>query len=203
MSGPRGLLLALPALGLLATGCGGATFPNGPNVLGASSIDWAREPHPMTTQRELRFSSDDAASTLSRLDPAGRLPVRRDYWDGEPAFRMVTICTAPCAETLRPAWYIVTGGDAVQTQAFRIPDDAAYVRVKAGGSQTAREIGVGLTLLGATLVVVAGIAALVAGPHDAEGASIGLLATGGVGLGVGLPLWLLNPPTRVSFGQTP
>jgi hypothetical protein len=44
------------------------------------------------------------------------------------------------------------------------------------------------------------VAALVAGPHDAESASIGLLAAGGVGIGVGLPLWLMNPPTRVSFG---
>jgi hypothetical protein len=26
--------------------------------------------------------------------------------------------------------------------------------------------------------------------------------TGGVGIGLGLPLWLLNPPTRVSFGAS-
>ncbi len=203
MLAARALLLGLTTLGLLGCGFSESTFPNGSNVLGVSSIEWAREPHPMTTPREVRFESDASRSTLSRVEAAGVLPMRRNYWGGEPAVRLEPVCTAPCAPTLGPAWYIVTGGDAVQTQAFRVPDGAAYVRVKTGGSQTAREWGVGLTFLGATLVVVAGIAALVAGPRDAESASIGLLATGAVGMGVGLPLWLLNPPTRVSFGQMP
>jgi hypothetical protein len=198
---PSALPLALSTLAVLASGCGASTFPNGGNVLGVSSIEWAREPHPMTTERELRFESDAPQSTLSRLDPAGSLPVRRNYFAGEPAVRLESVCTAPCAPTLGPAWYIVRGGDVVQTHAFRIPDDAAYVRVKAGGSHTMRELGIGATFVGALLVVVGGIAAVMAGPHDAEGASIGLLATGGVGLGLGLPLWLLNPPTRVSFGE--
>jgi hypothetical protein len=198
----RALPLALSTLAVLASGCGGATFPSGSNVLGVSSIEWAREPHPMTKERELRFESDAPTSTISRLDPAGTLPVRRDYFDGEPAVRLETVCTAPCTPTLGPAWYIVTGGDVVHTQAFRIPDDAAYVRVKAGGSQTMRELGIGATFVGLVLVALGGIAAVMAGPHDAEGASIGLLATGGVGVGLGLPLWLLNPPTRVSFGAS-
>ena len=201
MPGPRALPLALSTLGLLACGFAESTFPNGANVMGVSSIEWAREPHPMTAARELRFESDDPRSTLSRLEPAGTLPMRRNYWGGEPAVRLQTICIAPCEAGLEPAWYIVTGGDSVQTPAFHIPQDAAYLHVKSGGSQTAREIGVGLTFVGVALVALAGVAALVVGPHDAEGASIGLLATGGVGVGVGLPLWLLNPPTRVSFGQ--
>jgi hypothetical protein len=201
MTGPRALPLALSTLAVLASGCGGATFPTGSNVLGASSIEWAREPHPMTRERELRFESD-ATSTISRLDPAGSLPVRRNYFDGETAVRLEAVCTAPCAATLGPAWYIVTGGDVVQTQAFRIPDDAAYVRVKAGGSQTMREIGIGATFVGLVVVALGGMAAAMAGPHGADGGSIGLLVTGGVGIGLGLPLWLLNPPTRVSFGAS-
>lgn len=87
----------------------------------------------------------------------------------------------------------------MHTEAFRIPADAAYVRVKAGGSQTMRELGIGATFLGVVLVALGGIAAA-AGPRDGAGASIGMLATGGVGIGLGLPLWLLNPPTRVWFG---
>jgi hypothetical protein len=190
----------LATLAVLASGCGGTSFPTGSNVLGVSSIEWERQPHPMTRERELRFESDASTSTLSRLDKAGSLPVQRDYFDAEAAVRLELVCTAPCAPTLGPAWYIVTGGDVVQTKAFRIPEDAAYVRVNAGGSQTMRELGIGATFVGVVLLAVGGIAAVMAGPHDAEGASVGLLATGAVGVGLGLPLWLLNPPTRVSFG---
>ena len=86
----------------------------------------------MTRERELRFESDALTSTLSRLDPAGSLPVRRDYFDGERAVRLEPVCTAPCTPTLGPAWYLVTGGDVVQTQAFRGPGRRG-VRSRPGG----------------------------------------------------------------------
>ncbi|HEY3818165.1 MAG TPA: hypothetical protein VGL81_13390 [Polyangiaceae bacterium] len=61
-----------------------------------------------------------------------------------------------------------------------------------------REIGIGATFAGLVVLAVAGIAAATPGPRDTG--VIGLLATGGTAIGVGLPLWLLNPSTRVSFG---
>ena len=74
MIGRRALPLALSTLAILASGCAN-TFPSGSNILGVTSIEWSRARHPMTTNREVRFESDAPTSTLSRLVPAGSLPV--------------------------------------------------------------------------------------------------------------------------------
>jgi hypothetical protein len=70
--------------------------------------------------------------------------------------------------------------------------------VKAGGSQTLRELGIGGTFVGAVLLAIGGVAAAMSGTHDVG--SVSTLALGAAGVGLGLPLWLLNPPTRVAFG---
>jgi hypothetical protein len=192
-----------------ALGCAGEVTPvaNGPELHRATEIGFLpTEGPPLTQEREIRFAADRPDVTLLRLDDAG--------WSGhratlganivnEPAFRLVPVCVAPCDATVTPeTWYAVGGNDVARTPAFQMHDDATTVRVKSGGSQTLRELGLGFAFGGLVLGVFGGLGVL--GTQNDPGGRTGwidVLAIGAGALAVGIPLWLLNPPTKVAFEQ--
>lgn len=162
---------------------------------------------PLRQQREIRFAADRPDVTLLRLDDAGwsghRALLGRDIVN-EPFFRLVPVCVAPCEATVEPAtWYAVGGNDVARTPAFHMRDDATTVRVKSGGSQTLRELGLGFMLGGVFLSILGGVGVLASDTHGsdptARPVAIGTLGIGVGALVVGTTLWLLNPPTRVAF----
>jgi hypothetical protein len=189
-------------------GCTVTPVANAPDLHGATDIGLVRTEAPLALPRQVRFEADRPDATLLRLDDAGwsgaRMRVGRSIVN-EPAYRLVPVCVAPCDATLTPAsWYVVGGDDIARTPAFRMRDDATTIRVKTGGSQTLRELGLGSTFGGVLLAVVGGAGVLLAGQNGdptARTLSIDMLAVGAGALGVGVPLWLLNPPTRVAFEQ--
>lgn len=194
-------LACAAATAAVACGCAGTPLASGPGVVPASAFGFTSVERPATTPREVRFTADREGATLLRLDYAGRVGIQHTTGSVvglEAAFRLEPVCRAPCDPTLAPGtWYVVGGEDVARTEAFRIPEDAASIRVKAGGSQTAREIGFGATLAGGFFALLGGGAVAV---HDDPGVATGMLVTGAVALCVGVPLWLLNRPTSVEFG---
>jgi hypothetical protein len=149
----------------------------------------------------VQFTADREGATLHRLEYAGRVGIQHTTGSVvglEAAYRLEPVCSAPCDTTLEPgAWYVVGGGDIARTDAFRVPEDASSLRVRAGGSHTAREIGVGATVVGGLVALVGGAGLAI---HDDPGFSTGTLITGAVTLGLGVTLWILNRPTSVEFG---
>jgi hypothetical protein len=201
---------ALATAAATALGCTEVTpVANGPDLHRATEIGFLpTEGPPLTQPREIRFEADRPDVTLLRLDDAG--------WSGhraiqgrsivnEPAYRLVPVCVAPCDATVEPAtWYAVGGNDIARTPAFQMHDDATTLRVKSGGSQTLRELGLGSMLVGVFISIIGGIGVLASDPHTDPSArpfAIGTLAVGVGALVVGIPLWLLNPPTKVAFEQ--
>ncbi len=192
-----------------ALGCSVTHVANGPELHNATDIGFLpTEGAPLTQPRQIRFAADRPDVTLLRLDDAGwsgrRALVGSDIVN-EPAYRLVPVCVAPCDATVEPAtWYAVGGNDVARTPAFLMHDDATTVRVKSGGSQGLRELGMGLTFPGLFLGLLGGGGALTADPHTDPGARNGWLDVLAIGVGalaVGIPLWLLNPPTKVAFEQ--
>lgn len=196
--------MALATAAATALGCTVTPVANGPELHRATEMGFLpTEGPPLTQERQIRFAADRPDVTLFRLDDAG--------WSGhraligpnvvnETAFRLEPVCVAPCDATVTPAtWYAVGGNDIARTLAFHMRDDAATVRVKAGGSQTLREIGMGSLFVGAFVSFLGGVGALAS--HDSSDRTYGLdvLAVGAGVLAVGTTLWLLNPPTRVAF----
>ncbi len=182
---------------------------NGSDLHRATEIGFLpTEGPPLTQRREIRFAADRPDVTLLRLEDAGwsghRALVGRDIVN-EPFFRLVPVCVAPCDATVEPAtWYAAGGNDVARTRAFQMHEDATTVRVKSGGSQTLRELGLGSIMGGLFLSFIGGIGVLASDPHtDPSGRtfSIDTLAIGLGAIAVGTTLWLLNPPTRVAFEQ--
>jgi hypothetical protein len=201
---------ALATAAATVLGCSEVTpVANGPELHRATEIGFLpTEGPPLTQPREIHFEADRPDVTLLRLDAAGwsghRALVGRDIVN-ETAYRLVPVCVAPCDATVTPAWYAVGGNDIARTLAFEMHDDATTVRVRAGGSQTLRELGMGSALGGAFLGILGGLGVLAySDPHaDPTGrtVAIDMLAIGVGALAVGTTLWLLNPPTKVAFEQ--
>jgi hypothetical protein len=192
-----------------ALGCTVTPVANGPELHNATDIGFLpTEGAPLTQPREIRFAADHPDVTLLRLDDAGwsgrRALLGRDIVN-EPAYRLVPVCVAPCDATVEPAtWYAVGGNDIARTPAFLMHDDATTVRVKSGGSQALRELGLGSILVGVFVTILGGVGVLTSDPHtdpSSRTLGIGTLAVGVGLLAVGTPLWLLNPPTKVAFEQ--
>jgi hypothetical protein len=203
---------ALATAAATASGCATPTVTpvaNGPDLHRATEIGFVpTDGTPLTQPRQIRFAADRPDVTLLRLEDAG--------WSGwraldganvvnEPAYRLVPVCVAPCDAEVTPAtWYAVGGNDIARTLAFQMHDDATTVRVKSGGSQTVRELGLGFALVGVFFGILGGVGFLTSDPHtdpSSRTVAIGTLAIGGGLLAVGIPLWLLNPPTKVAFEQ--
>lgn len=201
---------ALATAAATALGCAGVTpVASGPELHRATEIGFIpTEGPPLTRPRQVRFAADRPDVTLLRLEDAGwsghRAMLGRDIVD-EPAYRLVPVCVAPCDADVEPGtWYAVGGNDIARTLAFKMHDDASTVRVRAGGSQTLRELGMGAAMVSVFAIFLGGLGYLGSDPHtDPSGRAIwaGTLA-GGVGvLAAGITLWLLNPPTKVAFEQ--
>jgi len=199
---------ALATVAATALGCAEGTVitpvANGPELHRATEIGFLPTEGPRLTQpREIRFAADRPDVTLLRLEDAGwsghRALVGRDIVN-ETAFRFVPVCVAPCDATVEPGtWYAVGGNDIARTRAFEMHDDATTVRVKTGGSQTVREVGLGFAFGGVILGVLGGVGALASTDSGGRSLGLGMLAVGAGALAVGIPLWLLNPPTKVAF----
>jgi hypothetical protein len=189
------------ATATVVCGCGGTPLASGPGLVPVSALEFRSPERPATAPRPVQFTADREGATLLRLDYAGRVGIQHTTGSVvglESAYRLEPVCRAPCDATLEPgAWYVVGGGDIARTEAFRVPEDATSLRVRAGGSQTAREFGVGATLAGG-FVVLLGAGGLAF--HDDPGVATGMLVTGAVTAGVGVLLWILNRPTSIEFG---
>jgi hypothetical protein len=202
---------ALATAAATALGCTNTVtqVANEPGLHRATEIGFMpTEGPPLTHPRQIRFAADRPDVTLLRLDDAGwsgyRAMVGRDIVP-EPAYRLVPVCVSPCEADVQPAtWYAVGGNDVARTRAFQMHDDATTVRVKSGGSQTLREIGLGVGLVSLFVCFLGGVGILTSDPHnDPTGhtAATDTLAVGAGTLAAGITLWLLNPPTRVEFEQ--
>lgn len=205
---------ALATVAATALGCGTTTevmtpVANGPELHNITDIGFSRtEGPPLTQPRQIRFAADRPDVTLLRLENAGWSGWRalhRGNFAPEPAVRLVPVCVAPCEADVTPAtWYAVGGNDVARTPAFEMRDDATTVRVKSGGSQFLRELGLGTGLVGVFVSIVGGIGVLTSDPRtDPSGRSFSIdtLAVGVGAVVVGTALWLLNPPTKVVFEQ--
>ena len=201
---------ALATAAATVLGCAEGTtltpVANGTDLHRATEIGFLpTEGPPLTQPREIHFAADCPDVTLLRLDEAGwsgHLALLGSNFVNEPAYRLVPVCVAPCDAEVSPR----RGTRSEETTSRGPPPSRCTMARRQSGSK--REGPKPFAKSGWVSHSVASSSASWAAspsrPRNESGGSdigLGMLAIGAGALAVGIPLWLLNPPTKVAFEQ--